>query len=99
MATWFYLDHYSNCNTTINSLYSVLEIPEYIKEIYPADCEYMEIIRHNVSLLSVNKEIVISKFDSPHSRVCCNMNLKPYKLPPETTSPLLRSQSGSVPGG
>lgn len=24
MATWFYLDHYSHCNTTINSLYSTL---------------------------------------------------------------------------
>lgn len=33
MATRFYLDHYSNCNTAINSLYSVLEIPENIKEI------------------------------------------------------------------
>lgn len=33
MATRFYLDHYSNCNTTINSLYSVLEIRENIKEI------------------------------------------------------------------
>lgn len=27
------------------------------------------------------------------------MNLKPYNLPPETTSPLLRSQSGLVPRG
>lgn len=27
------------------------------------------------------------------------MNLKPYNLPPETTSPLLRSQCGSVPRG
>lgn len=27
------------------------------------------------------------------------MNLKPYKLTPETTSPLLRSQSGFVPRG
>lgn len=24
MATWFYLDHYSHCNTTINSLYAAL---------------------------------------------------------------------------